>query len=331
MSKFIDEVKIVVKAGHGGPGSVSFRHEKYAEFGGPDGGDGGKGGDVHILSDGALQTLDKYIPLKHYKAGAGSHGEGRNKFGKNGADLILKVPVGTEIIDLESGEMIYEFLEEGVSFTIARGGRGGKGNSFFKSSTHQAPRFAQDGEEGEEKEIQLNLKLLADLGIVGLPNSGKSTLLSKITDAHPKIAGYAFTTLVPNLGVVRRRNDTFHYTIADIPGIIEGASRGHGLGLSFLRHIERVRGILYMFDATSIDVAGELKLLKKELRSYNKSLPSKKSLIILNKMDLIDDENYLEDLKASIPGKIPIVTISAMEEKNIELLLQKIDRTFFKI
>jgi GTPase len=330
VSKFVDEVPIVVKAGHGGPGAVSFRHEKFAEFGGPDGGDGGKGGDVIFMSDSSIQTLDKYIPLKHYKASPGNHGEGVNRFGKYGDDLILKVPIGTEIIDTEEQIILHEFLEDEESFLIAKGGRGGKGNAFFKSSTHQTPRFAQDGEEGEEKQITLVLKLLADIGIVGLPNSGKSTLLSKITDAHPKIANYAFTTLHPNLGVVKRNEGMFRYTIADIPGIIEGASKGHGLGLSFLKHIERVKGILYMFDATSIDVAEEFKMLKKELKYYNQNLPKKKSLIILNKIDLVEDDDYLDELKKSIPVKIPICTISADKELNLDELLNKIDKVFFK-
>ena len=331
MSKFIDEVTIVLKAGHGGPGAVSFRHEKFAEFGGPDGGDGGRGGDVYIESDLALQTLDKFIPLKHYKASPGDHGEGRNKSGGQGKDLLLKVPVGTQVIDSDTGDLLFDFIEEEMSYKSVSGGRGGKGNAFFKSSTHQAPRFAQDGEEGEEKSVLLTLKLLADLGIVGLPNSGKSTLLSKITDAHPKIANYAFTTLHPNLGVVKRHNDTFRYTIADIPGIIEGASKGMGLGLSFLRHIERVKGIIYLFDATSVDVQMEFKMLKNELRSYNKTLPTKDSIIVLNKIDLINDPDYINDLKSTFPKSTKIIEISAEMGDGLEELLQKIDKTFFKI
>lgn len=331
MSKFIDEVTIVLKAGHGGPGSISFRHEKFAEFGGPDGGDGGRGGDVYLESDLALQTLDKFIPLKHYKASPGHHGEGKNKSGGQGEDLTLKVPVGTQVISSETGELLFDFLEEGLSYKAVAGGRGGKGNTFFKSSTHQTPRFAQEGEEGEEKNVVLTLKLLADLGIVGLPNSGKSTLLSKITDAHPKIANYAFTTLHPNLGVVKRQKDTFRYTIADIPGIIEGASRGLGLGLSFLRHIERVKGILYLFDATSVDVQMEYKMLKSELRSYNKTLPNKDCIIVLNKIDLVDDPNYIQDLQSTFPKSAKVLGISAETGEGLEELLQKIDKTFFKI
>lgn len=328
MSKFIDEVPIFVIAGHGGPGAVSFRHEKFAEFGGPDGGDGGKGGDVILTSSLAIQTLDKYIPNKHYKSGAGENGSGKNKFGKKGDDLILKVPVGTQVFDLETDELLFDFLDEDLSYVVVRGGRGGKGNSFFKSSTMQTPRFAQEGESGEEKGIRLTLKLLADVGLVGLPNSGKSTLLSKITDAHPKIANYAFTTLSPNLGVVKREEDTFRYTIADIPGIIEGASKGVGLGLSFLRHIERVKGIVYLFDISSVDVIEEYKMLQAELRSYNKELIKKDSIIVLNKADLVDDSEYIEDMKAQF-GKKKVIAISAAEEKNLEELLTLIDKTFF--
>ncbi|MCB1160018.1 MAG: GTPase ObgE [Leptospiraceae bacterium] len=332
MPKFVDEVRIIVRSGHGGPGSVSFRKEKYVEFGGPDGGDGGKGGDVHFISEQALQTLDKYLPLKAYSAGDGIQGHGRNQSGSGGDDLTLKVPVGTQVFDAETGELLFDFLEHAQTFTVARGGRGGKGNAFFKSSTHQVPRFSQPGEEGEEKEILLSLKLLADLGIVGLPNSGKSTLLSKITDAHPKIAGYAFTTLIPNLGVVRRHGDSFRYTVADIPGIIEGASQGHGLGLSFLRHIERVRGILYVFDASSVDIAADFEILKHELEAYNPILLELPSLVVFNKIDVWDDEDYTEELMrkyASISENI--IPISALKEINLDLLLDKIDSKIFSL
>jgi GTP-binding protein len=329
MSKFIDEVPIYVIAGHGGAGAVSFRHEKFIEFGGPDGGDGGRGGDVILQSSLALQTLDKYIPHKHYKAENGENGSGRNQAGKKGADLILKVPVGTQVFDLETGQLLFDFLGDEQSFVVVHGGRGGKGNAFFKSSTLQTPRFAQPGEAGEEKSIRLTLKLLADVGLVGLPNSGKSTLLSKITDAHPKIANYAFTTLSPNLGVVKRHNDTFRYTIADIPGIIEGASRGVGLGLSFLRHIERVKGIIYIFDISAIDILEEYNMLQLELKTYNKDLLKKESIIVLNKIDLIEDLEYIEEIKKQFKKK-KVIAISALQEKNLEELLNLVDKTFFK-
>lgn len=325
MSKFIDEVIIQVKAGDGGPGAISFRHEKFVEFGGPDGGDGGKGGDLYIVSDSRVQTLDKYIPLRIYKAQNGIHGGARNSFGADGKDEILKVPIGTEIIDLEEDEMIHEFLKDNEKFLILKGGRGGKGNTFFKSSTHQTPRFAQPGEDGEFKKIKLSLKLLADVGIVGLPNAGKSTLLSKITDAHPKIADYAFTTLIPNLGVVKRDEDSFRYTIADIPGLIEGASKGHGLGISFLKHIERVKGILYVFDGGNMDIEEEMKILQTELKSYSKSLLKKPFLIVLNKIDLWEDKDFTKEILKKYKHLGEIIPVSADKEINLDILLEKLD------
>lgn len=324
MSKFIDEVIIQLKAGDGGPGAISFRHEKFAEFGGPDGGDGGRGGDLYLISDLAVQTLDKYIPLKVYKASSGVHGGARNSSGANGEDLYLKVPVGTQVIDESSDELLHDFTKENDSYCVVKGGRGGKGNAFFKSSTHQTPRFAQPGEEGEMRKVRLSLKLLADIGIVGLPNAGKSTLLSKITHAHPKIAGYAFTTLIPNLGVVTREDEK-RYTIADIPGIIEGASKGHGLGLSFLKHIERVKGIIYLFDGSSVDIEAEYKMLQNELKSYNKSLIKKPSIIVLNKIDVWNDEKFTKELVKRYSKLGEVIPISAQAEINLDKLLKVID------
>ncbi len=329
MSKFIDEVRITVKAGHGGPGSVSMRKEKFVEFGGPDGGDGGRGGDLIFRANLSIQTLDKFIPLKVYSAKSGNQGEGRDKSGAKGEDLELGVPVGTQIFDAESDELLYDFLCDDEVYVAVHGGRGGKGNAFFKSSTFQTPRFAQPGEEGEIKEVRLSLKLLADVGIVGLPNAGKSTLLSKITQAHPKIAGYAFTTLVPNLGVVERENETFRYTIADIPGIIEGASKGHGLGLSFLKHIERVKGIIYLIDANSLDIEGDLKILKNELQSYNKSLLDRPSILVLNKIDLWEDEKFTDELIHNLKHLGKIIPISAEKSINLDKLLNTLDELFF--
>lgn len=240
------------------------------------------------------------------------------------------VPVGTEVIDRQTMEVLFDFEEEG-EFTIAYGGRGGKGNTFFKSATLQAPKFAQPGEEGEEKEILLTLKLLADIGIVGLPNAGKSTLLSKITEAHPKIANYAFTTLIPNLGVVKRKNDTFRYTIADIPGIVEGASRGHGLGLSFLKHIERVRGILFLLDGSNLELEHNLALLRVEMEEYNTSLKERPFLIALNKIDLWDnEESFTQEIINKFKDLGEIIPISAGNDINIDILLKRMDEIFFK-
>ncbi len=329
MSKFIDEVIIQLKAGDGGPGAISFRHEKFAEFGGPDGGDGGKGGDLYLISDLAVQTLDKYIPLKIYKSNNGVHGGARNSSGANGEDLYLKVPVGTQVIDENTDEILHDFTKENDSYCVVKGGRGGKGNAFFKSSTHQTPRFAQPGEEGDIRKVRLSLKLLADVGIVGLPNAGKSTLLSKITHAHPKIAGYAFTTLIPNLGVVTREDER-RYTIADIPGIIEGASKGHGLGLSFLKHIERVKGIIYLFDGASVDIEDEFKMLQNELKSYNKALLKKPSIIVLNKIDVWNDEKFTKELVKRYSKLGEVIPISAQEEINLDKLLNSIDELLIK-
>ncbi|MEM7182694.1 MAG: GTPase ObgE [Spirochaetota bacterium] len=331
MAKFIDEIRIYVQAGHGGHGAVTFHKEKFVEFGGPDGGDGGKGGDVIFQANRSLQTLDKYLPEKTYTAEDGHPGQKRNRSGSKGEDLILHVPLGTQIFRTDTQELLFDFKDEKDFITIARGGRGGKGNAFFKSSTHQAPKFSQDGEEGSWLTLTLSLKLLADVGIVGLPNSGKSTLLSKITHAHPKIAGYAFTTLSPNLGVVVRHGDSFRYTMADIPGIIEGASQGHGLGLSFLRHIERVKGILFVFDASSIDIEEDFKMLQHELEAYNPNLLTVPHLIAFNKIDIWEnDANFTQDLLEKFSHLGRIIPISAVEETNLEQLLDAIDEEIFQ-
>jgi GTP-binding protein len=238
--------------------------------------------------------------------------------------------VGTQVFDRGSYELIHDFVEPG-EFIIAYGGRGGKGNTFFKSSTQQSPKFAQPGEPGEEKNILLTLKLLADIGIVGLPNAGKSTLLSKITEANPKIANYAFTTLNPNLGVVKRMNDSFRYTIADIPGIIEGASKGQGLGLSFLKHIERVRGIIYLLDGSNLDIAQNMELLQQELKSYDPILLEKPHIIVLNKIDVWEGEDsFTKEMLAEYSSLGEIIPISASQEINLDLLLDRIDKTFFE-
>lgn len=320
MAKFTDTITIRVRAGNGGPGSVSFLREKYMPKGGPDGGDGGRGGDVFFVADRRYYNLSHFFPDKIYKAENGQHGSGSNKHGRDGKHLTIAVPPGTQLIDAETGEVIADLTEEERPFIVAQGGMGGKGNAHFKSSTHQTPRFAQPGMPGEERALTLNLKLIADIGLVGLPNAGKSTLLSKLTKAKPKIADYPFTTLIPNLGIVQRESAV--YKIADIPGIIEGAHRGHGLGLSFLQHIERVKVIIFLIDVGGEDLAYTYELLRSELASYNASLLGKKHLVVLSKIDTV--EPAVVDEK-SLLFKEPVVPIAALTGNNLDLLLRRLD------
>lgn len=317
MSKFTDTISVRIQAGNGGPGSVSFRREKYIPWGGPDGGDGGKGGDVFIEADRRYYNLSHLFKDRVYKAGNGTHGMGANRHGSDGENLVLRVPPGTQVLDAETGDLIADLVEEGAPVLIANGGIGGKGNAFFKSSTYQAPKFCQPGLPGEERAVTLNLKLIADVGLVGLPNAGKSTLLAHVTNAHPKIANYPFTTLIPNLGVVQRADNSF-YTIADIPGIIEGAHMGHGLGLSFLQHIERVKVILYLIDITEEDPAYNLDLLRAELATYNPELVKKPSYIVLTKTDLVSEEEIVE--KRALFGD-RVIALSAETDRNLDALI----------
>ena len=272
--KFLDQVKIYVKAGNGGDGSPSFRREKYIEFGGPDGGDGGKGGSVILQSERNLNTLIDYRYQQHHKAQRGDNGSGQNRTGKNGSDLILKVPIGTQVFEEDNKTLIYDFIKVGEKFVTAIGGKGGLGNTRFKSSTNRAPRKFTKGTKGEEFTIWLQLKTIADIGIIGLPNAGKSSLLAAITNANPKIANYQFTTLNPNLGVVRY--DDKEVTIADIPGLVEGAHKGTGLGMQFLKHVERCKSLLHMIDITNKDIDKSYKQIKNELKKYNSKLTKKK-------------------------------------------------------
>ncbi len=321
MPKFTDTITIRVRAGKGGAGCVSFFREKYIPRGGPDGGDGGRGGDVYIEADYNYHNLSHFFRDRVYRAGDGEQGRGQNCHGADGTDLVLKVPPGTSIID-EDGTVIADLISSGDRALVCKGGIGGKGNAFFKSSTHQTPRFAQPGMPGEEKNVILNLKLIAHLGLVGLPNAGKSTLLAAITNARPKIADYPFTTLIPNLGVLPLKNGTA-CTIADIPGIIEGAHRGLGLGLSFLQHIERVRAILYLIELTELDANYNLSLLRSELAAYNPALLHKPYYIVLTKSDLV---RHGDMQKRSETLEDPrVIAVSAKSGDNMEKLLEIIE------
>ncbi|MBN2008663.1 GTPase ObgE [candidate division KSB1 bacterium] len=285
---FIDYAKIMVQAGNGGNGCLSFRREKYIPKGGPDGGDGGKGGDIICEADSQLQTLLDFRYKKHFKAKNGQHGQGANKFGKQGDDVVIRIPVGTVVTNVETGEIIGDLTEKGQQIIIAKGGRGGKGNARFATPTNQAPRKFEEGRPGEAFTMQLELKLLADVGLVGLPNAGKSTLLSRISAAHPKIADYPFTTLIPNLGIVRYR-DQHSFVVADIPGLIEGAHTGKGLGIQFLRHIERTRVLVFLVDVQAHDMWEEISTLRNELKEYNPFLLKKPWFVIVTKIDLLAD------------------------------------------
>ena len=290
--KFLDQVKIYIKAGNGGNGSPSFRREKFIEFGGPDGGDGGKGGSIILKSERNLNTLIDYRFQQHHKAERGGDGAGKNRTGKNGKDLILKIPTGTQVFEEDNSTLLYDFKKENEEFIVASGGKGGLGNTKFKSSTNRAPKKFTKGTLGEEYVVWLQLKTIADIGIIGLPNAGKSSLLASITSATPKIANYRFTTLNPNLGVAMY--DDKEITLADIPGLIEGAHTGIGLGIKFLKHIERCKTLLHLIDITEEDLEKTYRQVKKELEKYSKELLKKKEIIVLNKTDLVDKKKIKE-------------------------------------
>ena len=321
-SNFIDYVKINARSGNGGAGSMHFRREKHVEKGGPDGGDGGRGGHVILKGNAQLWTLLHLKYTKHVKAFDGKGGEGGRRTGAIGKDIILEVPLGTIAKNAETGEQLFEITEDGQEMILLRGGRGGMGNDHFKSATNQTPQYAQPGEPGREEWFILELKVLADVGLVGFPNAGKSTLLSVVSAAKPEIADYPFTTLVPNLGVVPYR-DYKSFVMADIPGIIEGASQGKGLGLRFLRHIERNSILLFLVPADSEDIEAEYQTLVQELRLYNPQLLDKNRILAISKMDVISDEERVT-LQENLPNGIPTLLISAITQEGIEQLKDRI-------
>ena len=321
--KFLDQVKIYIKAGNGGDGSPSFRREKFIEYGGPDGGDGGKGGSVILKAEQNLNTLIDFRYQQHHKAKRGENGAGQNRTGKSGEDLILKVPLGTQVFEEDNKTLIYDFTKISEEFTAAAGGKGGLGNTRFKSSTNRAPRKFTKGTQGEEFTIWLQLKTIADIGIIGLPNAGKSSLLASVTNANPKIANYKFTTLNPNLGVASY--DDKEITIADIPGLVEGAHKGTGLGIQFLKHIERCKSLLHLIDITSEDLKKSYQQVKNELKKYSNKLIKKKELIVLNKIDLIDEKeviHIIKDFKKNT--KSEVIAVSTFNKSSVSKIKSKL-------
>ena len=323
--KFLDQAKIYIKAGNGGSGSASFRREKFVEYGGPDGGDGGDGGSIIVQSDRNLNTLIDFRYAQHFKAQHGKPGSKRNKTGANGEDLILKVPLGTQIYEEDNNTLIYDFTKNKEKYLVASGGKGGLGNVRFKSSTNRAPRKKTNGKLGEEFWIWLQLKVIADIGIIGKPNAGKSSLLAALTRAKPKIANYPFTTINPNLGVSYYGGKEI--TLADIPGLVEGAHKGVGLGDKFLRHIERCKILLHLIDLSEDDLLNSYKKIKSELSNYDKDLIKKKEIIFFNKSDLLDENEInekLKEFKKKIKTKYEIVSVYSNKD------LQKIKRLLIK-
>ena len=323
--KFLDQAKIYIKAGNGGSGSASFRREKFIEYGGPDGGDGGDGGSIIVQSDRNLNTLIDFRYAQHFKAKHGKPGSKRNKTGANGEDLILKVPVGTQIFEDDNNTLIYDFTKNKEKYLVASGGKGGLGNVRFKSSTNRAPKRKTSGKPGEEFWIWFQLKVIADVGIIGKPNAGKSSLLAALTKAKPKIANYPFTTLNPNLGVTYYSGK--EVTLADIPGLVEGAHKGVGLGDKFLRHIERCKVLLHLIDITESDLSNTYKKIKNELVSYDNKLSTKKEIIFFNKSDLVSDEeveNKLSEFKKKVKLKYEVISLFSNKD------VQKIKKYLIK-
>lgn len=328
--KFVDEATIDVAAGDGGNGCASFRHEKYKEFGGPDGGDGGRGGHVLAIADASLNTLVDFRYTRRFEAHRGEHGKGSDMFGIKGDDIVLKMPVGTIISDAETGEVLFELLQPGEQITIAKGGDGGFGNMHYKSSTNRAPRQKTPGWPGEKRSLKLELKVLADVGLLGMPNAGKSTLISAISNARPKIADYPFTTLHPNLGVVRVGPEK-SFVVADVPGLIEGASEGAGLGHQFLRHLQRTRVLLHLVDVApfddTVDPVQQAKAIVAELKKFDPKLHAKPRWLVLNKLDMVpadEREARVKDIVKRLKHKGPMFEISALTREGCERLVQSV-------
>ncbi|RII26539.1 MAG: GTPase ObgE [Geobacter sp.] len=327
--KFIDEVTLFASSGHGGAGCVAFRHEKFIEFGGPSGGDGGRGGDVIFVATSGLSTLLELRHRPHQKAEKGHNGQGKNRHGAAGEDLVIKVPVGTVIMDVDTGEQMADMTDEGLRVVLLKGGRGGQGNARFATATNKAPKFAQPGEPGEERKLRLELKLMADVGLLGLPNAGKSSLISKISAARPKIADYPFTTMVPSLGVVEYKNYR-SFVVADIPGIIEGASTGAGLGHRFLKHLERSGMLLHLVDISWMpdrDPLAEYEAVNRELALFSTELANKEQAVVITKTDLPQTREKLSEITAWFESRgIKVFPISSVTGEGIERLLDEIAR-----
>ena len=323
--KFLDQAKVYVRSGDGGNGCLSFRREKFIALGGPDGGDGGRGGDVWVEAVAGLNTLIDFRFRQHHRAGRGGNGSGRNRTGADGADAVLRVPEGTEVFDHATGDRICDLTRLGERFLVARGGRGGRGNARFKSATNQAPRRADPGEPGEEATVTLQLKLIADAGLVGLPNAGKSTMLAAVSRARPKVADYPFTTLVPALGVVEIDHAAF--VVADIPGLIEGAHAGAGLGDRFLRHVERCRILLHLVDGTGEDVAAAWRIVRDEVAAYGSGLAEKPEIVALNKADALTGEER-EARRAALEAASggPVALVSGVSGEGVTDILRRLHR-----
>ncbi len=333
---FYDTTKIYIKGGDGGSGVVSYRREKYVPEGGPNGGDGGRGGDVILETDSGLRTLVDFKYNRHYKADRGQHGQGKNKHGRGGEDLVVRVPPGTIVKDAETGQVLGDLVDDKQRMLVAKGGRGGRGNARFATSKNKAPSFAEKGEPGQELQLELELKLLADVGLIGFPNVGKSTLISRISAAKPKIADYPFTTITPNLGVVALQEGN-SFVVADIPGLIEGAHEGTGLGHQFLRHIERTRLLVHVIDGAQLegrDLIEDFKIITNELEHYNDKLAMRPQIVVVNKIELPqaqENTDRLIDYLAKEKPEIPYLTISAVTGKGIDQLLNLISKRLDEI